>query len=60
MKVRKTIAAISAFTLAAMGMTACSNILDPTAEGAITVYSNSISDGRGDWLKEQAKKPGLS
>lgn len=31
-----------------------------TGTGSLVVYSNSLSDGRGDWLAEQAKARGLT
>lgn len=59
MKTLKFAASATTLALMATAFTGCSSILDPTGEGSITVYSNSISDGRGDWLTEQAKEAGF-
>lgn len=60
MKIRKLALVGVSFTLAVAGLSACSSILNPTASGSITIYSNSISDGRGDWLKKEAKEAGFN
>ena len=60
MKPRKLTASVAVLGLTAAALSGCANILDPTAEGSLTIYSNSISDGRGDWLVEQAKEAGFN
>ena len=57
----KVAAALTATVLAAGSLTACSSILNPGGGAdAVTVYSNSLSDGRAEWLEEQAKKEGFT
>ena len=47
---------VSSFTLGAFAETAL-----PRGTGtALTIYSNSVSDGRGDWLVERAAKDGFT
>ncbi|MEW6973778.1 extracellular solute-binding protein [Trueperella pyogenes] len=59
MKNRKLTALITSTLMVTAGLTGCSTILNPTGSGSITIYSNSVSDGRGDWLQEQAKEAGF-
>lgn len=59
----RTIAAVAC--LALIPLSACSSVVNPGSSGGdgeattLTVYSNSVSDGRGDWLKGQAKDAGF-
>lgn len=58
---RKTITAAIATLATALVATGCGS--PPSAGGSdgsqtLVVYSNSVSDGRGDWLKKEAEKAG--
>lgn len=67
---RKTIAAVvvaiagglvaAGCTPPAAGGTATAGGTADTSGQTLVVYSNSVSDGRGDWLKAEAKKAGFT
>ncbi|AZA14707.1 extracellular solute-binding protein [Corynebacterium choanae] len=57
---RKLLIASTATLLAAGTLAACSSVVNPGGgDESLTIYSNSVSDGRGDWLKEQAAEQGF-
>ncbi|WP_172120391.1 extracellular solute-binding protein [Actinomyces faecalis] len=62
----RQLAAALAVAVVPLSLTACSSLINPGASSAgsdsatLTVYSNSVSDGRGEWLKEQAEAAGFS
>lgn len=52
-----------ALASATAGATAVASCTPPSAGGdgdALTVYSNSVSDGRGEWLQERASAEGFT
>lgn len=59
---KKTIITLSAISLTA-GLAACGDESSSTASGdnnePLVVYSNSVSDGRGEWLAERASEEGF-
>ncbi|MER8072109.1 extracellular solute-binding protein [Streptomyces sp. NPDC094034] len=62
---RKTIPATVAVLATALIISGCSSPVSSGGSGgsggsqSLVVYSNSVSDGRGDWLKAEAKKAGF-
>lgn len=57
----KILKAAALLTAAACSLSACSSVVNPGGGGdTVTVYSNSLSDGRGEWLKAEAEKQGIS
>ncbi|SDS45024.1 extracellular solute-binding protein [Corynebacterium timonense] len=52
----KTAASVLTVSLAAATLTACGS--DPENE-PLVIYSNSVSDGRGEWLQEEAAAAGF-
>lgn len=60
MKIRSKLATTVVLAVTAISASSCSSIVNPGGgDDTLTVYSNSVSDGRGDWLKEQAEKEGI-
>lgn len=65
-RLHSLIAAVALATSSVLGLTACSSIVNPGSGSgseetvSLTVYSNSVSDGRGDWLKEKAAEAGFN
>ncbi|KQB87105.1 extracellular solute-binding protein [Corynebacterium lowii] len=59
-RIRKVLAAgLSAATLS-IGLVACASTGDGQGDSStLTVYSNSLSDGRGEWLERQAQAEGF-
>ena len=56
----KIAAPLAALTLSLGGLTACSSVVNPGGgENTLTVYSNSLSDGRAEWLTDKAKEAGF-
>lgn len=56
----KFIAVTATTALSLASLSACSSIISPSATAdSITIYSNSLADGRKDWLTEEAKKAGF-
>lgn len=60
MRFSKPAALAAVAALAAAPLVGCSNVLDPGSTEAITVYSNSLSDGRSEWLDAKAKEAGFN
>lgn len=61
MQHRKFLKTATATLVAALGsvtLVACGSA-NGSEDGAIVVYSNSVSDGRGDWLQERAGEEGF-
>lgn len=61
MKYKKVLLLISTVAISASMFVACGNksAVKEDTNKPLVVYSNSLSDGRGDWLKEQATKAGF-
>jgi iron(III) transport system substrate-binding protein len=63
---RKTLAAVAVAVAGALVAGGCSSpVSTSTAAGStgtdsLVIYSNSVSDGRGDWLKAEAAKAGFT
>jgi iron(III) transport system substrate-binding protein len=67
MKARSLLPAVAALAAAALIVSGCSSPAASTTSSAgsggsdnLVIYSNSVSDGRGDWLKTEAKKAGFT
>lgn len=62
-KFRTLAAAISLASIPLASISACSLVSPGGSESgdkvSLTIYSNSVSDGRGDWLKEKASAAGF-
>ncbi|MDX3264968.1 extracellular solute-binding protein [Streptomyces sp. MI02-2A] len=62
---RKTITAAAAVLVTGLIATGCALPVSPGGQAgagsakSLVVYSNSVSDGRGDWLKKEAEKTGF-
>ncbi|GHJ41982.1 extracellular solute-binding protein [Streptomyces sp. TS71-3] len=63
--VRKTITAAATVLVTGLMATGCTSPVAAGGQGgtgstkSLVVYSNSVSDGRGDWLKKEAGKAGF-
>ena len=58
--IQRLSAVCATVALASVGATACSSVLNPGGSEAITVYSNSLTDGRAEWLTEKANEAGFT
>lgn len=59
-RIHRYSALLATAALVTSGTVACSSILDPGGAESITVYSNSLSDGRDEWLMSKAKEAGFN
>ena len=54
----KKATAVIASVAAAFSLAACSSSSEGGSEDPLVIYSNSVSDGRGEWLAEKAAEAG--
>ena len=56
----KKTAALIASAAVAISLAACSSSSEGGSNDPLVIYSNSVSDGRGEWLSEKAAEAGFT